>query len=455
MSKIGPSKDAFPCSNLHSDRPPGSPSLNVSSGGKNGFANGRSQESQKGKQMYREKQPVRSNHNIAPKFDEEHFSRGHRDEPGLLSCEDRGIQIPPLLSDSDFPPLSNAKNPSRKKVRNDLGLDWRKEDNTSPELKGLNTANAASLSEEISLTKKFGKKVEYRENSYSDQVKSGRSAGTKDSDCSEDSVKVERFFICNRKVRSFGGRNVSIQGNNLLSSIEMDQSIEGTEHRVLRPGMVLLKHFITLPDQIKIVKSCHNHGKRPGGFYRPGYNDGAKLRLHMMCLGRNWDPQTRKYNDEHPVDHCKPPIIPQNFSLLVRKAMQEAHSLIGKDLHQGSVEGILPTMSPDICIVNFYTNSGRLGLHQDRDESRESINKGLPVVSFSLGDTAEFLFGDERDVQKAESVFLESGDVLIFGGESRLVYHGVPSIVPNSAPERLLAETGLRPGRLNLTFRQY
>ena len=92
---------------------------------------------------------------------------------------------------------------------------------------------------------------------------------------------------------------------------------------------------------------------------------------------------------------------------------------------------------------------------QDRDESRESLRNGLPVVSFSIGDSAEFLYGDQRDVEKAGNVLLESGDVLIFGGESRLVFHGVSSIIPNSAPKELLKDTLLSPGRLNLTFRQY
>lgn len=92
---------------------------------------------------------------------------------------------------------------------------------------------------------------------------------------------------------------------------------------------------------------------------------------------------------------------------------------------------------------------------QDRDESKESLDKGLPVVSFSLGDSAEFLYGDDRDVDKARKVTLESGDVLIFGGESRLIYHGVPRIFPKTAPKRLLGQINLRPGRLNLTFRQY
>lgn len=92
---------------------------------------------------------------------------------------------------------------------------------------------------------------------------------------------------------------------------------------------------------------------------------------------------------------------------------------------------------------------------QDKDESEKSIRAGLPVVSFSIGDSAEFLYGDERDVDMAKEVLLESGDVLIFGGKSRNIFHGVTTIQPKTAPELLLQETNLRPGRLNLTFRQY
>lgn len=92
---------------------------------------------------------------------------------------------------------------------------------------------------------------------------------------------------------------------------------------------------------------------------------------------------------------------------------------------------------------------------QDRDESQESIVKGLPIVSFSVGDSAEFLYGEKRDVEEAQGVILESGDVLIFGGESRMIFHGVKSIIPNSAPMSLLNESKLRTGRLNLTFRHF
>lgn len=77
------------------------------------------------------------------------------------------------------------------------------------------------------------------------------------------------------------------------------------------------------------------------------------------------------------------------------------------------------------------------------------------MVSFSLGESAEFLFGDQRDIDKAEKVILESGDVLIFGGDSRHIFHGVSTIFPDTAPKALLEETDLRPGRVNLTFREY
>jgi len=92
---------------------------------------------------------------------------------------------------------------------------------------------------------------------------------------------------------------------------------------------------------------------------------------------------------------------------------------------------------------------------QDRDESEESLQKGLPVVSFSIGDSAEFLYGDGRDENMAQKVLLESGDVLIFGGKSRRIFHGVPGINQNTAPKRLMEESNLKSGRLNLTFREF
>ncbi|KAF7068653.1 hypothetical protein CFC21_074388 [Triticum aestivum] len=224
----------------------------------------------------------------------------------------------------------------------------------------------------------------------------------------------------------------------------------------LRPGMVLLKNFLKPDDQVKIIKHCRDLGVGPGGFYQPGYREGGKLSLRMMCLGKNWDPDSGKYGDIRPFDAAQPPKIPEELTKLVEDAIKASHEFLeqrGKGATKPAVE--LPLLSPDICIVNFYTTSGKLGLHQDKDEEESSIAKGLPVVSFSLGDTAEFLYGDVRDEDKASKIKLESGDVLIFGGQSRRIFHGVSSITPKSAPLWVTDKANLRPGRLNLTFRQY
>ncbi|QCE13404.1 alkylated DNA repair protein [Vigna unguiculata] len=215
----------------------------------------------------------------------------------------------------------------------------------------------------------------------------------------------------------------------------------------LRPGMVLLKGYLSLNDQQKIVERCRELGVGVGGFYQPGYGEETKMHLKMMCLGKNWDPHTSQYGERRPFDGAKSPHIPPEFQTLVSNALRDSNALVPQNR--------LPSISPDICIVNFYSQTGRLGLHQDKDESEDSLRRGLPVVSFSIGDSALFLYGDHRDPDKAEKLQLESGDVLIFGGPSRNVFHGVTAIHPNSAPNLLLQHTNLRPGRLNLTFRQY
>ncbi|WJX66680.1 hypothetical protein P8452_51213 [Trifolium repens] len=244
-------------------------------------------------------------------------------------------------------------------------------------------------------------------------------------------TKMKPFDICTPKQDGSGVKlKPSLFAKNRQKRKEMKQeSSKGIE---LRPGMVLLKGYISLNDQIKIVKVCRELGLGEGGFYQPGYEGGTKLHLKMMCLGKNWDPQTSEYGDHRPCDGSVPPEIPREFLTLVQSAIEDSHS----------VTKPFPSISPDICI--------------DKDESDQSIRDGLPVVSFSIGDTAEFLYGDENDVGKAKEVLLESGDVLIFGGTSRKVFHGVKAIKKETAPPRLYEETNLRnPGRLNLTFRKY
>ncbi|KAK9066555.1 hypothetical protein SSX86_013878 [Deinandra increscens subsp. villosa] len=216
-------------------------------------------------------------------------------------------------------------------------------------------------------------------------------------------------------------------------------------YEILGSGMILLKRYISLRDQVDIVNLCQTWGVGPGGFYQPSHQNGAKLRLQMMCFGRNWDPET-KYNKRLRSDGSEPPPLPYELISLAKTTIQDAQAHMDK----------LPSMHPNICIVNFYSPVyGRLGLHQDRSESSDSIQRGLPVVSVSIGDSAEFLYGKSRDQMKVDSVLLESGDVLIFGGKSRLIYHGVKQVFPDTAPLQLLQETMLRPGRLNLTLRQF
>lgn len=145
---------------------------------------------------------------------------------------------------------------------------------------------------------------------------------------------------------------------------------------------------------MNIVKKCRDLGVGQGGFYRPGYQDGAKLRLHMMCLGLNWDAQTRKYEKHRPFDNREPPPIPHEFSLLVKNSIRDSHSLIKKEF-DSNPEEVLPWMNPDICIVNFYTTTGRLGLHQvcfklpcSRPDKFTFCQALLDILSFS-GTTGE------------------------------------------------------------------
>lgn len=90
-------------------------------------------------------------------------------------------------------------------------------------------------------------------------------------------------------------------------------------------------------------------------------------------------------------------------------------------------------------------------VHQDKVESKESIDAGLPVMGICLGDTCDFAYGNEApsEKRKMKTLTLKSGDVYLFGGESRLLWHGVNRILPRTAPPSLR----LVPGRLSVTLR--
>jgi len=99
---------------------------------------------------------------------------------------------------------------------------------------------------------------------------------------------------------------------------------------------------------------------------------------------------------------------------------------------------------PEACLVNFYTQDAKMGLHQDLDEADFSA----PVVSVSLGDDCLFRVGQTTRDGGTKSFRLKSGDVVVLGGEGRLCFHGVDRIYPSTSA---LLKNG---GRFNLTLRR-
>ncbi|MDR4307709.1 alpha-ketoglutarate-dependent dioxygenase AlkB [Chelatococcus sambhunathii] len=99
---------------------------------------------------------------------------------------------------------------------------------------------------------------------------------------------------------------------------------------------------------------------------------------------------------------------------------------------------------PEACLVNWYAQGTRMGLHQDRDEQ----DFDAPVVSLSLGDTALFRIGGLKRSDPTRSFRLASGDAMALAGESRLAFHGVDRILPGTSA---LLPNG---GRINLTLRR-
>lgn len=99
---------------------------------------------------------------------------------------------------------------------------------------------------------------------------------------------------------------------------------------------------------------------------------------------------------------------------------------------------------PEACLVNFYTDTAKMGLHQDRDET----DLAAPVVSISLGDACLFRVGETTRSGRTVSIRLDSGDLVILGGEGRLCFHGVDRIYPATST---LLKNG---GRINLTLRR-
>jgi len=203
----------------------------------------------------------------------------------------------------------------------------------------------------------------------------------------------------------------------------------------ITPGAHHFPGCLPVDRQIALVAQCRAlvDGAIPA--YVPVVRGGGQMHVRMLCLGRHWNGKTYQYEPTRTdFDGLPVPPLPGEFRSLARDLAASAGM----------------ALEADLCILNYYDAEGRMGMHQDKDESARSLAAGVPVVSVSLGDTARFLFGGTRRRDPVQTLRLESGDAFVFGGPARLRYHGVSRIVPGTAPPALELA-----GRFNLTFRQY
>jgi len=120
-----------------------------------------------------------------------------------------------------------------------------------------------------------------------------------------------------------------------------------------------------------------------------------------------------------------------------------------------AVDPTMPDMEPTTLLINFYRRGATMKWHQDTEHPSRSHGAGLasgkPVISFSIGFEADFGYKRRYDDDKHTTIRLVSGDVLLFGGYSRMIVHGVTNVLPGTMPPHLRGL--MREGRLNLTFR--
>jgi DNA oxidative demethylase len=148
------------------------------------------------------------------------------------------------------------------------------------------------------------------------------------------------------------------------------------------------------------------------------------------CGPAGWvtDRRGYRYDRPDPVSGRPWPPMPQAFFSAAQQAATEAG---------------YEDFEPDACLINRYVPGARLTLHQDRNER----DFDAPVVSVSLGLPAKFLFGGLQRSAKVQRIMLYHGDVVVWGGPSRLAFHGVDTLKEGEHPEAGRS-------RINLTFRQ-
>jgi alkylated DNA repair protein (DNA oxidative demethylase) len=205
---------------------------------------------------------------------------------------------------------------------------------------------------------------------------------------------------------------------------------EDTRRNVeLAPGAYLLGGFACAEAEALLAalslvseRASFRHLETPGGY---------RMSVAMTnCGSVGWvsDRSGYRYAPEDPLSgRCWPAMPPLFQDVAQRAAMAAGFS----------------DSNPDACLINRYEPGARLTLHQDRDEAAMEA----PIISISLGVSATFLWGGSNRKDPVERHRLHHGDVVVWGGPSRLNFHGVAPIATDTHPL-----TG--PLRYNLTFRR-
>ena len=209
----------------------------------------------------------------------------------------------------------------------------------------------------------------------------------------------------------------------------------GRPRAQVAPGAVHVPGWLSDDEQRELVAACRDWAKPPAGIRHTVMPSGGVMSVQTVCLGWHWAPY--KYlptaDDGAPV---KP--FPEWLAELGRRAVAAAYAEIDP--------AIAASYRPDVALINFYDDQAKMGMHVDKDERSPA-----PVVSLSLGSTCLFRFGNTASRNRPwQDIELESGDLFVFGGESRFAYHGVLKTLPGTDRPQI----GLPSGRLNITLRE-
>jgi DNA oxidative demethylase len=217
-----------------------------------------------------------------------------------------------------------------------------------------------------------------------------------------------------------------------LNLLTADRPDTGPVRREVLPGVVHIGHWLDAEHQRRLVDRFAEWAQPPAGLRHPRVPTGQLMSVQSVCLGWHWRPYLYSKTADD-TDGAAVKALPEEVAGLARAAVSDAY-------------GTAQEYRPDAAIINLYSPGAHLGLHQDGEEPSSA-----PVVTISLGDTCVFrMAGVDRRTGPFTDISMASGDLIVFGGPSRRIYHGVPKVLTGTGPDGL----GLPPGRLSITVRE-